>query len=70
MSVFTGNHDGHVVVKDLDRQVIPALPEELLALPQEDDARSMMRVDDVIALLEGALHGVELGTDLDLFLYC
>ena len=47
--VLARNHHGHVVVKDLDGQVLALLTEDLLHLLLEDLPRPMVGVDDVIA---------------------
>ena len=44
-----GDHDRHVVVEDLDRQVLAPLPEDLLQLLLDDVARTVMRVHDLVA---------------------
>jgi hypothetical protein len=68
MGVLAGDHDGHVVVQDLDRQVVPLLAEELLCLPFQHHSSPVVRIDDVVADLECALDGAELGSDLGHFL--
>jgi hypothetical protein len=50
--VLARDHDGHVVVEDLDREVLPHLAEDLLLLLLDDLAGTVMRVDDVVADLE------------------
>ena len=50
--VLTRDHDGHVVVKDLDGEVLAGLTEDLLVLLLDDLAGAMMRVHDVVADLE------------------
>src|SRR5918997_1208760 len=50
--VLTRDHDGHVVVQDLDGEVLPLLTKHLLALLLQDLAGAMMWVDDVVAELE------------------
>jgi len=42
-------------VKDLDRQVITSFPDKFPCFLLENDSGSMVRVDNVIALLERAL---------------
>jgi hypothetical protein len=39
-------------VEDLDREVVALCPQELPRLLLEDDAGSVMRIDDLVALLE------------------
>jgi hypothetical protein len=51
--VLTRNHDGHVVVKDLDGQVLALLAEDLLDLLLQDLARSVVWVDHVVPDLVG-----------------
>ena len=63
--VLAGNHHGHVVVEDLDRQVVALLPKQLLRLPALDHSGPMVRIDDVVARVERALDGAELVADLD-----
>ena len=46
--VLTRDHDGHVVVEDLDRQVLALLAQHLLLLLLQDLARPMMRIHDVV----------------------
>src|SRR5687767_14591822 len=70
MRVLTGNHHGHVVVEDLDRQVVPLLPQELLGLALLDHPGPVVRIDDVVARLKQALDGADLVADLDRFLRC
>ena len=50
--VLARDHDGHVVVEDLDREVLALLAEDLLRFLLEDLAGPVMRVDDVVADLE------------------
>jgi hypothetical protein len=40
-------------MKNLDRQVVAPFPEQLLGLLLEDDPGPVVRVDDVVADLEG-----------------
>jgi hypothetical protein len=51
-------------VQDLDRQVVPVLAEEVLGLLHEDHAGPVVRIDDVVADLEGALDGGKVVVDL------
>ena len=46
------DHDRHVVVKDLDREVLAYLAEDVLLFLLDHLARPMMRVDHVVADLE------------------
>jgi hypothetical protein len=57
--VLARDHHRHVVVKDLDRQVLALLPEDLLLLLFEDLACPMVRVDDVVADLEVDALGLD-----------
>jgi hypothetical protein len=50
-------------VEDLDRQVLPALAEDLLLLLLQDLTRAVMRVDDVVPDLE--LDVLELGYQVE-----
>jgi hypothetical protein len=50
--VLTRDHDGHVVVQDLDGEVLALLTEHLAALLLEDLARPVVGVDHVVAALE------------------
>ena len=50
--VLARDHDGHVVVEDLDREVLALLAEDLLLLLLEDLAGAVVRIDDVVADLE------------------
>jgi hypothetical protein len=62
MSVLARDHYRHLVVQDLDRQVVALFAEESLALPLQHDAGPVMRVDDVVAGLERALDGTQIVT--------
>jgi hypothetical protein len=57
-------------VKDLDRQVVPLLAEEVLCLLLENHPSPVVRIDDVVAYFVGALDGAELVLDVDRFLGC
>jgi hypothetical protein len=57
MSVLTRDHDRHLVVQDLDRQVVALLPQETPALLLQYDPGPVVRVDDVVAGIERALDG-------------
>ncbi len=50
--VLGRDHHGHVVVEDLDRQVLTTLPEDVLHLLLEHLARPVVRIDDAVADLE------------------
>jgi hypothetical protein len=39
-------------VEDLDRQVVTLLPKQILRLLLQDDAGPVVRIDDLVALLE------------------
>jgi hypothetical protein len=65
MRVLTRNHHGHVVVEDLDREVVTGLSHDLLGLTQENYSGAVVRIDDVVALLEGAFDD-DLLFELDL----
>ena len=52
MRVLAWNHHGHVVVKDVDRQVVALLTQQLLRLLLEHDSSAVVRVDDVVSDLE------------------
>jgi spermidine synthase len=60
MSVLAGHHHRHIVVQDLDGQVVTLLAKELLAFLADHDTGPMVRVDDVVAGLERALDGADL----------
>jgi hypothetical protein len=60
MRVLAGNHDRHVVVEDLDGQVVPLLTQEILGLLLHHDTGPVVRVDDVVAFPKSALDGAEL----------
>ncbi len=53
--VLARNHHGHVVVEDLDGQIVPGLTQKLLGFLQDHNACAMVRIDDVVAFFEGAL---------------
>ena len=56
VGVAARDHDRHVVMKDLDGEVLALLAEHLLHLLLEDLARPMMGVDDLVAdLVDGRL---------------
>jgi len=65
MRVLTRNHHGHVVVEDLDREVVTGFSHDLLGLTQENYSGAVVRIDDVVALLEGAFDD-DLLFELDL----
>jgi hypothetical protein len=65
MRVLTGNHDRHVVVQDLDGQVVPLLTQEILRLLLQNDPSPVVRIDDVVAFVEGALDGAELVLEIE-----
>src|SRR5204863_384663 len=46
-----GNHDRHVVVENLDRQVLPYLPQYFLLLLLEDLPSAVMGVDHLVPYL-------------------
>src|SRR5665647_1396693 len=48
IGVLDRDHDGHVVVQDLDREVVTLLPEHFFLLDLRDLARTVMRVDDLV----------------------
>ena len=49
IGVLDGDHDGHVVVQDLDGEVVALLAEHFLLLDLHDLARTVMRVDDLVS---------------------
>ena len=49
VGVLDGDHDGHVVVEDLDREVVALLAEDLFLLDLHDLARAVMRVHDLVS---------------------
>jgi hypothetical protein len=53
-SDFAGDHHRQVVVEDLDREVFAFLPHQLARLFGHHQARAVMRVDNLVALLEVA----------------
>ena len=61
--VLTRDHDGHVVVEDLDREVLAHLAEDVLLLLLDDLAGPMMGIDDVVADLE--VDALDLARDLE-----
>ena len=65
--VLARDHHRHVVVEDLDGQVVTGLTHELPGFLQDHDAGTVMRVDDVVAFLVRALDGRDL-LELDLLL--
>jgi hypothetical protein len=46
-----GHHHGHVVVKDLDREVLAGFAEHLFLFLLQHLARTMMGIDDLVAHL-------------------
>jgi hypothetical protein len=54
-------------VKDLDREVVTLVAQEILALSLQDHPRPVVRIDDVVADLECALDGADLRADLGPF---
>jgi hypothetical protein len=52
-------------VQDLDGQVVPLLTQEILRLLLQDNPSPVVRVDDVVAFLEGALNGAQLVLNVD-----
>jgi hypothetical protein len=54
VGVLAGDHRGHPVVEDLNRQVVAVLSEKMLGLLLDHDARAVLRVEDVVADLEVA----------------
>ena len=62
--VLARDHDRHVVVEDLDREVVAPLTEQLLGLLLDDYSGPMMRIDDVVSLFEYALNRGHLGAGL------
>ena len=47
-----GTLHGHVVVEDLDREVLPRLAENLALLLPHDCPRAVVRIDDLVADVE------------------
>ena len=70
VGVLARDHHGHVVMEDLDRQVVPLLAEEVPALLLQHHASSVVRIHDVVALAEVALDGGEPVLDIRCFLDC
>ena len=68
VGVLAGHHDGHVVVQDLDCQVVPLLAEEVLGLLHEHHPSPVVWIHDVVADVECALDGAQLVSDLYRFL--
>ena len=66
--VLAGHHHGHVVVQDVDRQVVPLLSHQVLCLPLQDHPRTVVRIDDVVAYVVVARDGAELVLDVCRFL--
>jgi len=52
-------------MEDLDREVVTGLSHDLLGLTQENYSGAVVRIDDVVALLEGAFDD-DLLFELDL----
>jgi hypothetical protein len=52
-------------VQDLDGQVVPLLTQEILRLLLQNNPSPVVRIDDVVALVEGALDGAELVLDVE-----
>jgi len=50
--VLARDHDRHVVVQDLDGEVVALGPEHLAHLLLHHDAGAVMRIDDLVAALE------------------
>ncbi len=48
IGVLDRDHHGHVVVQDLDGEVVALLPEHFFLLDLHDLARTVMRVDDLV----------------------
>jgi hypothetical protein len=51
-SVLGRDHHGHVVVQDLDREVLTGLPEDVLLLLPNHLARAVMRIDHMVTDFE------------------
>src|SRR5215208_30148 len=69
--VLTRDHDGHVVVKDLDRQVLALLAEHRLELLLLDLAGAVVRVHHVVADLVDDLDELTLDLEVyDFVLHC
>ena len=69
--VLRRDHDRHVVVVDLDRQVDALLTEHLTRFLLDHLPRAVVRIDDVVALLELDVledRGLDLGLLLNVFL--
>ena len=54
VGVVARDVDGHVVVQDLNRQVLALLPEHLARLALDDRARTVVRIHHLVADLEQA----------------
>jgi hypothetical protein len=52
-------------VQDLDGQVVPLLTQEILGLLLKHNPGPVVRIDDVVVFLEGALDGAELVLDIE-----
>jgi hypothetical protein len=65
MGVLAGHHDRHVVVQDLDGQVVPLLVQEILGLLLDYYAGPVVRIDDVVAFIKRALDGAELVLEVE-----
>jgi hypothetical protein len=61
--VLGRDHDGHLVVEDLDGEILAALAEHLLDLLLEDLAGAVVRIDDVVPHLVLDVH--RLADDLE-----
>ena len=59
VSVLTRDHHGHVVVEDVDGQVVAAFSHQVLGLLLQDHACAVMRIDDVVTDLEVAVKRFE-----------
>src|SRR4051812_24602889 len=62
--VLARDHDGHVVVQDLDGEVLALLTEHLLQFLLEDLPRAMVGVDDVVADLELDVHDLDIDLEV------
>src|SRR5262245_16643442 len=54
VGVLAGDHHCHVVVKDVDGQVVPLLTHQVFRFLLQDNACPVVRINDVVAFLEVA----------------
>jgi hypothetical protein len=55
VGVLARDHHRHVVVEDVDGEVVALLSHQVLGLALQDHSCAVMRIDDVVSNLESAL---------------